>query len=60
VGKIAWHCNHDCAELRNFAHAFAPRDTDAAAIGSKVSARVFASQAINSLPHEGMFMRRRA
>jgi hypothetical protein len=25
VGKIARHCNHDRAALRNFAHAVAPR-----------------------------------
>jgi hypothetical protein len=25
VGKIAWHCDQDYAEPRNFAHAFAPR-----------------------------------
>src|SRR5260370_35098756 len=25
VGKIAWHCDQDYAESRNFAHAIAPR-----------------------------------
>jgi hypothetical protein len=25
VGKIAWHGDHDCAELRNFAHVAVPR-----------------------------------
>jgi len=29
VGKIARHCDQDCTELRNFAHAVAPRDPGA-------------------------------